>query len=59
MFMAAMVGARHNPVLMASRNKLVAAGKPKLVALLIPTRKLLTHHQRDHSRRADMAEGRT
>ena len=40
--MAAMVGARHNPVLKAFRDRLVAAGKPKLVALIATARKLLT-----------------
>jgi transposase len=42
LFMAAMVGARHTPVLKALRDKLVAAGKPKLVALVATARKLLT-----------------
>jgi transposase len=42
LFMAAMVGARHNPVLQAFRDKLVAAGKPKLVALVATARKLPT-----------------
>jgi transposase len=42
LFIAAMVGARHNPVLKAFRDKLVAAGKPKLVALVATARKLLT-----------------
>lgn len=42
LFMAAMVGARHNPALKAFRDKLVAAGKPKLVALIATARKLLT-----------------
>jgi transposase len=42
LFMAAMVGARHNPVLRTFRDKLVAAGKPKLVALVATARKLLT-----------------
>lgn len=42
LFMAAMVGARHNPVLKAFRDRLVAAGKPKLVALVATARKLLT-----------------
>ncbi|MDQ2764638.1 MAG: IS110 family transposase [Pseudomonadota bacterium] len=42
LFMAAMVGARHNPVLKAFRDKLVAAGKPKIVALVATARKLLT-----------------
>jgi transposase len=42
LFMAAMVAARHNPVLKTFRDKLVAAGKPKLVALIAVARKLLS-----------------
>jgi transposase len=42
LFMGAMVAARHNPVLKAFRDKLVAAGKPKLVALIATARKLVT-----------------
>ncbi len=42
LFMGAMVAAQHNPVLRAFRDKLVAAGKPKLVALIATARKLLT-----------------
>jgi transposase len=42
LFMAAMVAARHNPILKAFRDKLIAAGKPKLVALIALARKLLT-----------------
>jgi transposase len=42
LFMAAMVAARHNPVLKRFRDKLVAAGKPKLVAIIAVARKLLT-----------------
>jgi transposase len=34
LFMAAMVGARHNPVLKDFHQRLIAAGKPKLVALI-------------------------
>ena len=41
-FMAAMVGARCNPVLKAFHHRLIAAGKPKLVALVAVARKLLT-----------------
>jgi transposase len=41
LFMAAMVAARYNPVLKQFRDKLVAAGKPKLVALIAVARKLL------------------
>ncbi|HYG90461.1 MAG TPA: IS110 family transposase [Azospirillum sp.] len=42
LFMAAMVAARHNPVLRAFRQRLIDAGKPKLVALIAVARKLLT-----------------
>ncbi|MFN4100319.1 MAG: IS110 family transposase, partial [Pararhodobacter sp.] len=42
LFMGAMVAARHNPALKAFRDRLVAAGKPKLVALIATARKLLT-----------------
>lgn len=42
LFIAAMVAARHNPVLKPFRDRLVAAGKPKLVALVAVARKLLT-----------------
>jgi transposase len=41
LFMAAMVAARHNPILNRFRDKLVAAGKPKLVAIIAVARKLL------------------
>jgi transposase len=42
LFMAALVASRHNPVLKAFRDKLVAAGKPKIVAIVATMRKLLT-----------------
>jgi transposase len=42
LFIAAMVAARYNPILKAFRDKLVAAGKPKLLALIAVARKLLT-----------------
>ena len=42
LFMGAMVAKRHNPVLKAFFDRLVAAGKPKLVALIAVARKLLT-----------------
>ncbi len=42
LFMGALVAARHNPTLKAFRDRLVAAGKPKLVALIATARKLLT-----------------
>ena len=41
LFMGAIVAARHNPVLKAFRERLVASGKPKLVALIATARKLL------------------
>jgi transposase len=42
LFMGAMVAARYNPTLKLYRGKLVAAGKPKLVAIIAVVRKLLT-----------------
>ena len=42
LFMSAMVGIRHNPVLKAFRDRLVEAGKPRMVALIATARKLLT-----------------
>lgn len=41
LFMGALVAARHNPVLKAFRDRLVASGKPKLVALIATARKLI------------------
>jgi len=41
-FMGAMVAVRWNPTLRAFRNRLVAAGKPRLVAIIAVARKLLT-----------------
>jgi transposase len=41
LFMGAMVAARCNPILKAFRDRLVQAGKPKLVALVATARKLL------------------
>jgi transposase len=41
-FMGAMVGKRFNPVLKAFYERLIAAGKPKMVALIATARKLLT-----------------
>ena len=41
-FMGALVAARHNPVLQVFYDRLVAAGKPKMVALIAVARKLLT-----------------
>lgn len=41
LFMGAMVAARRNPTLKAFRDRLVAAGKPKLVALIATARKLI------------------
>ena len=42
LFMGALVAMRHNPVLKAFFDRLVAAGKPKMVALIAVARKLLT-----------------
>jgi transposase len=42
LFMGAMVAKTHNPVLKAFFDRLVAAGKPKMVALIAVARKLLT-----------------
>jgi len=42
LFMGAMVAARYNPVLKAFYERLLAAGKPKKVALIAVARKLLT-----------------
>jgi transposase len=41
LFMGAMVAAKHNPILKAFFDRLVAAGKPKMVALIAVARKLL------------------
>jgi transposase len=42
LFVGAMVAARYNPQLKSFRDKLVAAGKPKLLALVAVARKLIT-----------------
>ena len=42
LYMAALVASRHNPVIRAFYQRLVAAGKPKKVALVACMRKLLT-----------------
>ena len=42
LFVGAMVAARYNPQLKRLRDKLVAAGKPKLIALVAVARKLIT-----------------
>jgi transposase len=42
LFMGALVAKKHNPVLKAFFDRLVAAGKPKMVALVAVARKLLT-----------------
>lgn len=42
LFMAALVGKRCNPILKAFHERLIAAGKPKMVALIATARKLLT-----------------
>jgi transposase len=41
-FMGAMTAVRHNPTLRAFAQRLVAAGKPKMVAIIAVARKLLT-----------------
>lgn len=41
LFLAALVASRHNPVLKAFRDRLRAAGKPKMVALIAVARKLV------------------
>ena len=41
-YMAALVASRHNPVIAAFYNRLIAAGKPKKVAIVACMRKLLT-----------------
>ena len=42
LFIGAMVAARYNPQLKQFRDKLVATGKPKLLALVAVARKLIT-----------------
>lgn len=42
LFMATLTACRYNPVLKAFRDRLVAAGKPKIVAVIAAARKLLT-----------------
>lgn len=42
LFMGALVAMRHNPVLKSFFERLIAAGKPKMVALIAVARKLLT-----------------
>lgn len=42
LFMGAMVAVKHNPILKAFHERLIAAGKPKMVALIAVARKLLT-----------------
>jgi transposase len=42
LFMGAMVGKKHNPELKVFYERLLAAGKPKMVALIAVARKLLT-----------------
>ena len=42
LFMGAVVASRHNPTLKAFRDRFIAQGKPKLVALVATARKLAT-----------------
>jgi transposase len=44
LFVGAMVAARHNPQLKSFRDKLVAADKPKLIALVAVARSALQTH---------------
>jgi transposase len=41
-FLGALVAARHNPILKVFHQRLIAAGKPKMVAIIAVARKLLT-----------------
>ena len=41
-FMAALSASRYNPVLRAFYQRLLAAGKPKMVAMIAVARKILT-----------------
>ena len=43
LFMGAMVAKRHNSILRAFFDRLVAAGKPKMVALIAVARKIPDH----------------
>ena len=42
LFLASLVACRHNPVLKAFRQRLVEAGKPKMLVAIAAARKLLT-----------------
>ena len=42
LFMGTLVASRHNAALKTFRDRLIAAGKPKLVALIATARKLIT-----------------
>ena len=42
LFMAALTACRYNPLLKVFSDRLVAAGKPKMVAVIAVARKLLT-----------------
>ena len=42
LYMAGLVASRHNPVLKQFRDRLVQAGKPKIVAIIAVARRLLT-----------------
>ena len=42
LFVATMAAVRHNPIIRACRQRLLAAGKPKMVAMIACMRKLLT-----------------
>lgn len=57
LFMGALVAARYNPALKAFRQRLIAAGKPKLVAIIAVARKLLTISLVRLSRRRELRLG--
>ena len=57
LFMGALVAARYNPALKAFRQRLIAAGKPKLVAIVAVARKLLTISLVRLSRRSELRLG--
>ena len=42
LFVATMAAVRHNPIIRAFRQRLLAAGKPKMVAIVACMRKILT-----------------
>lgn len=64
LFMAALVAIRHNPVLKAFRDRLVEAGKPKIVTVVATMRKLLTIlnaivREQNHGKQLDSQDSRS